>query len=196
MPHADRERADMELWLASTLASGERVAADIRAVAGPSERWDWLPLPIVAVTSVEAWRDFWGGPLLSHSVLAALALLSVAASVFSMALARTRRPVYLAVTEHRVVAVQMRRRDHPVRVLFSVPIGSVRLTTGTGVLHRTITCATADGSAICAGRKDRAKVLLTVRGRRRPLDDLLTAFRAQGGAVDLPPMPAAVSPPV
>jgi hypothetical protein len=157
LPHADRERADMELWLAGTLASGERVAADIRAVAGPSMRWDWLPLPIVVVASVEAWRDLLGGPLLSRSAGVALAMLSVAGAAFSTGLARTRRPVYLAVTEQRIVAVQMRRREHPVRVLFSVPIGSARLTTGTAILHRTITCATADGRAICVGRKIAAR---------------------------------------
>jgi hypothetical protein len=184
----ERERAFMARWLAGELASGDRIVADIYGFTGARPRWDLLQAPIIAAAAIEGWHDFFYGPLLSRSAQGPIALLGIVCSALSAVLACARKRVYLAVTDRQIVAVQMRTRQHPVRVLFSRPIHSVQLTTRDGLL-RTIIWASADGGAISVAGQDRARVRLTTRGRRARFDDVLNAVRAQGGAVDLPPPP-------
>jgi hypothetical protein len=185
----ERDRAFMAMWLGGELASGDRIVADLDGFIGPSVRWDWLQVPIVAAAAFDGWHDDFYGPLLSDSAQGLIALLGVACSVLSATLALTRKRVYLAVTDRQIVAVQIRTRTHPVRVLFSRPICSVQLTTRDGLLTRAIVWTSADGYAISVAGEDRARVRLTSRGRRARFDGVLTAVRAQGGSVDLPPPP-------
>ncbi len=189
MANPERDRAFMAMWLGGELASGDRIVADLYGFTGPSLRWDCLQAPIVAAAAIGGWHDLFYGPLLSGSAQGLIALLGVACSVLSGTLAHARKRVYLAVTDRQVVAVQMRTRKHPVRLLFSRPICSVQLTTRDGLLVRTIIWSSADGSTISVAGKDGARVRLTTRGRRARFDDVLAAVRAQGGAVDLPPLP-------
>src|SRR5260370_35319773 len=98
----------MALWLAGALRPGDHVVARIRAGHGPKARWDLVPFPVIAAGMIGAWHDFFSGPLLSDSVQALLALLGVGCSVFSLALARKRKSVYVAITGEQVVAVEMR----------------------------------------------------------------------------------------
>lgn len=192
MVDPDRERAFMALWLADKLAPGEGVTAGMHAWSGPSLRWDWLPLSAMPTEGIlVGW--LYNGPI-SHQADGVIMLITACTAAASGLLMRARKLVYLAVTERQLIAVQLRRREQPVRVLFSLPISAVHLATTDGMLVRGILVTATDCSMITIGGKNRARVRLSTRGRRRQFDDLLTAVGAQGGAVDLPRLPA-IAPP-
>ena len=123
--------------------------------------------------------------------LAGLSFAGGIVSMLSLLLTAHRKGVYLAVTERQLIAVQMRDRCNPVRVLFSVSVAKTRLTTREGTLLplHTVWCESASGP-ISAGGKARAKVRLNIRARLASLDEVLTAVRLHGGAVDVPALPA------
>jgi hypothetical protein len=192
---ADRagERQFMTLWLAGSLSADEQIVADFRGFAGPSRWLDLGPTLLLSMLSGvgtwNAWHDFYGSAT-GRPNLAAAVLVPAAAFGLSLGSIALRKIIYVAVTERQIIVVRMRARSRPARVLLAAPIGALRLTTTNRLGDRTVTCAEANGGALMIDGKQRARLRLRAVGRRSRFDGVLSAIRAQGGSVDLPPLPS------
>ncbi len=190
MPSRAGDRAFMTLWLADSLTADEQIIAELRGLTGPSRVWDLGAIILLSVPSeVSAWHDLFYGAAPGRPDLAMLALLPAAAGAATFASAVLRKTVYVAVTERQVIVVRMRNRSTPDRVLLAAPIGALRLTTTSRLGRRAVTCTAADGGALLIGGKYRKRLRLTAIDRRPRFGEALSAIRAQGGSVDLPPLP-------
>ncbi len=190
------DRGFMAQWLATSLETDEHIIAGFRGFTGPSRLWDLgFGIPLSALTGISVWHDYFYGAPRAEPDIAAAVLLPVVAFAVIVASAALRKSIYVAVTDRQIIVVQMSGRSRPHHLLFAAPIGSLRLTTTDLLGQRSITCAAADGGALLIGGTY-VRLRLRAVGRRARFDGALAAFRAQGGSVDLrplPPVPARLS---
>jgi hypothetical protein len=185
---ADREF--MTQWLAGSLTAGEHIVADFRGFTGPGRCWDLGPTLFLSMLSgINAWHEYYA-PSVGRPYLATVVLVPAAAGALTFGSIALRKSICVVVTSRQIIVVQMRGRSRPHHILIAAPIAALRLTTTNRLGQRAMTCAAADGRPLPVGGRDRARLRLRAMGRRSRFEDARDAIRAQGGSVDLPPLPA------
>jgi hypothetical protein len=176
-------QAFLGAWLADTLELGDRLVASVEGIIG-QRRAHMIVSGAVVLGGIDpGWLD-WA----SHSgraVHGLTALLIAATGGWPLVEILIRKPLYVAVTERRLMLVQMNLSREPTRVLATVAIGTVLVTTG----RRSLTVAAVDGSPLQIGRKARARLKIRITDRQARLEELATALAAGGAMVNLPLVP-------
>jgi hypothetical protein len=178
-------QAFLATWLAHTLQPGDRLVASVEGFSRQRRAHLIVSGAVVLAGLYPGWLD-WPG----HSGRAAhglIALLIAATGTWSLVEFLVCKPLYVAVTERQLTLVAMNLSRQPVRVLATVPLGAVSLTTG----RRWLIVAAADGSPLQIGRNARARLRIRVADRRARLDAVAGAAAAGGGMVNLPLVPGA-----
>jgi hypothetical protein len=174
-------QAFLGTWLADSLEPGDRLVASVEGYIRQSRAREIVSGAVVLAGIYPGWLD-WA----SHSgraVHGLIFLLIAATSICSAVEVLIRKPLYVAVTERQLTLVQMNLSRQPVRVLATVPIGAVSLTTG----RRSLSVAAVDGSPLQIDHKARARLKIRVTDRQTRLDAVAAVVAAGGGMVNLPP---------